>query len=53
MGPLRLQYSCLKNPHGLKSLVGYSPWGHKDLGMTEGLSTHTLRLLGGEEGRER
>ena len=21
--------------HGQKSLVGYSPWGHKDLDMTE------------------
>ena len=21
-----LQYSCLKNPHGQRSLVGYSPW---------------------------
>ena len=21
--------------HGLRSLVGYSPWGHKELGMTE------------------
>ena len=24
-----LQYSCLRNPHGQRSLVGYSPWGHK------------------------
>ena len=30
-----LQYSCLENPHGERSLVGYSPWGHKELGMTE------------------
>ena len=22
-----LQYSCLENPHGQRSLVGYSPWG--------------------------
>ena len=22
-----LQYSCLENPHGRRSLVGYSPWG--------------------------
>ena len=22
------QYSCLENPHGQRSLVGYSPWGH-------------------------
>ena len=24
-----LQDSCLENSHGQKSLVGYSPWGHK------------------------
>ena len=24
-----LQYSCLENPHGLRSLAGYSPWGHR------------------------
>ena len=30
-----LQYSCLENPHGLRSLAGYSPWGHKELDMTE------------------
>ena len=23
------QYSCLENPHGHRSLAGYSPWGHK------------------------
>ena len=23
-----LQYSCLENPHGQRSLAGYSPWGH-------------------------
>ena len=23
------QDSCLENPHGQKSLTGYSPWGHK------------------------
>ena len=27
--------------HGLRSLVGYSPWGHKDSNMTELLKTHT------------
>ena len=37
-----LQYSCLENPHGQRSLVGYSPWGHKESDMTERLSTaHT------------
>ena len=30
-----LQYSCLENPHGHRSLTGYSPWGHKELDMTE------------------
>ena len=24
-----LQYSCLENPHGQRSLEGYSAWGHK------------------------
>ena len=35
----QLQYSCLENPHGQRSLSGYSPWGHKELDTTEGLST--------------
>ena len=30
-----LQYSCLEDPHGQRSLVSYSPWGHKELGTTE------------------
>ena len=30
-----LQYPCLENSHGQRSLVGYSPWGHKELDMTE------------------
>ena len=34
-----LQYSCLENPHGQRSLAGYSPRGHKDLDTTEWLST--------------
>ena len=24
-----LQCSCLENPRGQRSLVGYNPWGHK------------------------
>ena len=35
-----LQYSCLENPHGQRSLAGYSPWGHRESDMTEKL-THT------------
>ena len=41
-----LQYSCLENPHGQRSLVGYSPWGHKESDKTERLSTAEL-----EEGK--
>ena len=32
-----LQYSCLENPHGQKSLAGYSPWRCKESDMTERL----------------
>ena len=34
-----LQYSCLGNPRGQRSLVGYSPWGHRESDRTERLST--------------
>ena len=30
-----LQYSCLENPHGQRSLAGDSPWGHKESDTTE------------------
>ena len=33
-----LQYSCLENPHGQRSLAGYSPWGCKESDMAERLS---------------
>ena len=36
------QYSCLKNPHGQRSLAGSSPWGHKDSDVAEHLSTAQL-----------
>ena len=29
-----LQYSCLENPHGQRSLADYSPQGHKELDTT-------------------
>ena len=35
------QYSCLENLNGERSVVGYSPGGHKESDMTEQLSTHT------------
>ena len=30
---------CLENPHGQRSLAGYSPWGHKELDTTKQLGT--------------
>ena len=30
-----LQYSCLENPHGQRSLVSYSPWSCKELDTTD------------------
>ena len=38
------QYSCLENTHG-QSLVGYSPWGHKESDTTEWLSTLLGKLF--------
>ena len=29
-----LQYSCLENPHGQRSLAGYSPWGGEESDIT-------------------
>ena len=34
-----LQYSCLENPHGQRSLMGCSQWGCKESDTTEQLST--------------
>ena len=39
-----LQYSCLKDPHGQRSLACYSPWSHKELDRTKGLSTAQCHL---------
>ena len=39
-----LQYSCLENPHGQRSLVGYSPWGCKELDTTEQLTLCNLSV---------
>ena len=37
-----LQYSCLENPHGQNSLMGYSPWGHKESDKSE-VTEHVQR----------
>ena len=38
-----LQDSCLENLHEQRSLVGYSPRGHKELAMTEQQQQGELR----------
>ena len=44
-----LQYFCLENSHGQRSLAGYSPWGHKELDMTKQLSiAHNPTRIGME-----
>ena len=40
-----LQYSYLENPHGQRSLEGYSPWGHKELNMIEQLNTSWVKIV--------
>ena len=42
-----LQYSCLENPQGQRSLEGYSPWSHKEMDTTEPRNTthHTYYIL--------
>ena len=39
-----LQCSCLENPHGKRSLVGYSPWGPEESDMIERLSIYTQAI---------
>ena len=40
-----LQYSCLENPQGQRSLASYSPWGCKELDTTEWLSTAQQSII--------
>ena len=47
-----LQYSYLENSMGKRSLAGYSPWGCKELDMTEQLThthTHTHKRQGSQQ----
>ena len=37
----QLHYSCQENPHGQRSLAGYSSWRHKESDMPERLSTQS------------
>ena len=34
----------MENPHGQRNLVGYSPWGHKELDTTRQLSKAQYRI---------
>ena len=46
MAPHSSQYSCLENSlDGRRSLVGYSPWGCKELDMIERLHLKYLTTL--------
>ena len=36
------KYSCLENPAGQRSMVGYSPWGRKASATTERLHFNFL-----------
>ena len=38
-----LQYSCLENPHGQRSLAGYHPQGCQESDMIEQLSTSIMK----------
>ena len=37
-----------RKSHGWRSLVGYSPWGHKELDTTEQLNSTDEPILGQE-----
>ena len=39
-----LQYSCLENPQGQRSLAVYSPWHHKESDTTKRVSTRSVPL---------
>ena len=45
-----LQYSCLENPHGQRSLAGYSPWGREESDTTGRLHVHIQDELGQKSG---
>ena len=40
-----LQYYCLENPQGQRSLAGYSPWGHKGSDTTEQISKLSIAQM--------
>ena len=47
-----LQYSCLENSRGQRSVAGYGPGGYKESDMTERLSTQIISARLGESDSE-
>ena len=47
-----LQYSCLENPQGQRSLAGYSPWDHKEPDTT-GVTVHTHKTKISKSGNKK
>ena len=45
-----LQYSLPGESHGWRSLVGYSPWGHKESDMTLTFFSLSSHLTGNQLG---
>ena len=43
----------LGESHGQRSLVGYSPWGCKELDITERLSTFTFILTNNDKNKKK
>ena len=41
-----LQYSCLENPHGQRSLAGHSPWGLKSRTRLSDCDSHSFMANG-------
>ena len=47
-----LQHSCRENPHGWRSLVGYSPQDHKESDMTEQLTHTYFKMMNSSDTRK-
>ena len=47
-----LQHSCLEDLHGWRSLVGHSPWDHKESGMTEQLTHTNFKIMNSSDIRK-
>ena len=48
-GKSHIQYSCLEKSYGQRSLVGSSPWGHRESDMTEHTRTQHTHVISESE----